>query len=512
VTATQARAGRNNGAQPERADRPPIAWRSLGAIGGSVAVVLVAASGRYGYHRDELYFLQAGQHLSFGYVDQPPLTPVLARVATELFGDSLVGLRLVSALAAGAAVLLTGLIAREFGGGRGAQALAAGCLAVSAFLLAVGHLLSTSTFDLLAWTALSWLVVRALRDGGPVWAAVGVVAGIGLQNKTLMAFLLVGLAVGVLVAGPRRRLRGRWPWLAAVIAVVVWTPALVWQARHGWPQLELSEAIAAGSSGTSEPRELFLPMQLVLISPMLVPVWVAGLWRLARSPALRAYRSFAVAYLVLAAVFLVTGGKPYYLAGLYPVLLAAGAEPTLRWCRAGASRLRPVLLGASVALSALVAGVLMLPVVPVGSLGETPIVDINYDAGETVGWPGLVRTVAGVHRSLSPAEKDKTTIVARNYGQAGAVDRFGPELALPRAYSGHNSYALWGPPPENATIAIVIGYDQATLRSWFGSIEEVALVDNGVDLDNDEQGTPIWLCRNRLAAWSQIWPDMRRLG
>ena len=512
VTATGARLVSEGGGEERSAARPPVAWRALGAVGGLVTAVLVAASGGYGYHRDELYFLQAGRHLSFGYVDQPPLTPLLARVGTELFGDSLVGLRLVSALAAGVVVLLTGLIAREFGGGRGAQALAAGCMAVSAFLLAVGHLLSTSTFDLLAWTAISWLVVRALREGGPVWAAVGLVAGIGLQNKTLVAFLLAALAVGLLLVGPRSRLRSPWPWFGAGIALLVWTPALVWQATHGWPQLELSEAIASGSSGTSEPPELFVPMQLVLISPMLVPVWAAGLWRLARSPALLASRTFAVAYPLLAAFFLVTGGKPYYLAGLYPVLLAAGAEPTLRWCRAGVSLLRPVLLGAAVALSALVNGVLMLPVVPVGSLGATPIVDINYDAGETVGWPALARTVAGVHRSLSIAEQDASTVLTRNYGQAGAVDRYGSELGLPRAYSGHNSYAEWGPPPESVAVTIVVGYDRSTLRTWFGSVEEVAQVDNGVDLDNDEQGTPIWVCRDRLAPWSVTWPDVRHLG
>ena len=492
--------------------RPPVAWPALGAISAVVAAALVAVSGRYGYHRDELYFLQAGQHPAFGYLDQPPLTPLLARAASELFGDSLVGLRLASALAAGLVVLLTGLIAREFGGGRGPQALAAGCMAVSSILLVVGHLLSTSTFDLLAWTALSWLVVRALRDGGGAWLAVGLVAGIGLQNKTLVAFLLAGLSVGLLVAGPRAALRSRWPWAAAGIALVLWTPNLVWQAVHGWPQLELSAAIAAGSSGTSEPRWLFLPFQLVLISPLLVPVWAAGLWRLARDPGLRPYRAFAVAYPLLAAVFLVTGGKPYYLAGLYPVLLAAGAQPTLCWARAGASGARRVLLGLSIGLSAAVAAVLMLPLVPVQHLAATPIVDINYDAGETVGWPAFTRTVARVHGGLPAAERDDAIVLTRNYGQAGAVGRFGAELGLPPAYSGHNSYAEWGPPPETAATTIVIGYERARLEQWFGSVEEAARIDNGVGLDNDEQGTPVWICRDRLAPWAQLWPQLRHLG
>lgn len=336
--------------------------------------------------------------------------------------------------------------------------------------------------------------------------------GVGLQNKALVAFLLAGLAIGLLVTGPRAALRSPWPWAGAGIALLLWTPHLVWQAVHGWPQLELSAAIAAGTSGTSQPWWLFLPFQLVLISPVLVPVWAAGLWRLARDPALRTYRSFAVAYLVLAAAFLVTGGKPYYLTGLYPVLLAAGAEPTLRWVHAGASRARPALLGIALGLSAVVSSVLFLPLVPVQHLADTPILAINYDAGETVGWPAFARTVAGVHAGLPAAERENAIVVTRNYGEAGAIDRFGPDLGLPRAYSGHNSYAEWGPPPETATTSIVVGYDRVQLEQWFGSVEEAARIDNGVGLDNDEQGTSVWVCRDRVAPWAELWPELARLG
>ncbi|MGH3787717.1 MAG: glycosyltransferase family 39 protein [Pseudonocardiaceae bacterium] len=477
-----------------------------------VSAVLVLVSGRYGYHRDELYFLRAGDELAFGYVDQPPLTPLLARAASEVFGDSLVGLRLVSALAAGLVVLCTGLLAREFGGGHGAQILAAACMAVSAFLLGVGHLLSTATFDLLAWTALCWLVVRALRAGGWSWLPVGVVAGLGLQNKTLVAFLLAGLVFGVLLAGPRAVLRTRWPWLAGVIALVLWAPHLVWQATHRWPQLELSTAIAAGSSGTSEPRWLFLPFQLVLVSLLLVPVWAVGLWRLARDPGLRAFRAFAVAYLVLAAVFLVTGGKPYYLAGMYPVLLAAGAEPTLRWVQRGTTRTRTALLAGAITLSAAVSATLFLPLVPVEDLADTPIVDINYDAGETVGWPAFAQTIARVHAGLPAGERAGAVVLARNYGEAGAIDRYRAELDLPPVYSGHNSYWQWGPPPGSAGTTIVVGIDRDRLRHWFGSVELAARIDNGVGLDNYEQGRPVWVCHDRLAPWAQLWPQLRRIG
>ncbi len=500
--------------QGRRSTPPPrVAWRALGAISVALSAVLVATSGRYGYHRDELYFLRAGRSLAFGYPDQPPLTPLLARIADGLFGGSLVGLRLPSAVAAALVVLLTGLIARELGGATQAQTLAAASMAVSAILLAVGHLLSTSTFDLLAWTAVSWLVIRALdRRGARDWLAVGLVAGLGLQNKTLIAFLLAALVVALLVTGPRDVLRSRWPWAAAAVALVLWAPNLLWQATHGWPQLELSAAIAGGSSGTSEPWFLFLPFQLVLVSPLLVPLWLAGLWRLARDPTVRRYRGFALAYALLAVVFMATGGKPYYLTGLYPVLLAAGAEPTLRWVRVRATRLRRAALGAAIALSAAISAVLMLPLVPVQSLGGTPVADINYDAGETVGWPRLVGTVEDVYRRLPAEERGGAVVLTRNYGQAGAVDRFGGELGLPTAYSGHNGYAEWGPPPDSATTAVVVGYDQARLGAWFADCEEAARVDNGVDLENDEQGTPIWVCRDRTVPWTRIWPEVRLLG
>jgi 4-amino-4-deoxy-L-arabinose transferase-like glycosyltransferase len=207
-------------------------------VAGVTAAVLVALSGGYGYHRDELYFLVAGAHPAWGYPDQSPLTPLLAR-ATTLLGDSLVALRLPSALAVAAMVVLTALLAREFGARPGAQALAAGCTAVSAVVIAVGHLLSMTTFDLLAWAALSWLLARALRScGGPVWLAAGLVAGIGLENKTLLACYLGALAMALVVVGPRAALRSPWLWAGVAVALALWAPNLLWQATHGWPLRE----------------------------------------------------------------------------------------------------------------------------------------------------------------------------------------------------------------------------------------------------------------------------------
>ncbi|MGI8613973.1 MAG: glycosyltransferase family 39 protein [Nocardioidaceae bacterium] len=499
-------------AAAHRLDRADPAWRPLAALAAAVTALLVAVSGGYGYHRDELYFLACGRHLAWGYPDQPPLVPLLARVMSTVWPDSLVALRLPSALATGAVLVLTGLLARELGADAAGQLLAAGCLAVSALLLAVGHLLSTATIDLLVWTALSWLVVRILRGGDERgWLLVGLVCGVGLLANNLVLFLAFGLFIGVLIAGPRRVLASRWLWAGAVLAIAVWAPNLVWQATHGWPQLELGRAIAAGSSGTSKPRLLFLPFQLVLISPVLVPVWGAGLVRLLRDPALVRVRCLGWAYPVLALVFLLTGGKPYYLGGLYPALLAAGAVPMMSWLRRGGSRLRRVLLPALV-LSAAVSVVLMLPVVPVADLHATPIVDINYDAGETVGWPLFARTVAAAYESLPAAQRVDAIVLAGNYGEAGAIDHYGPGLGLPPVYSGHNGYGLWGPPPDTGGATIAVGIPRKRLDRLFGTVQLAGSIDNGVGLDNEEQGTPVWICRDQLSSWARSWPQLLRIG
>jgi hypothetical protein len=233
-----------------------------------------------------------------------------------------------------------------------------------------------------------------------------------------------------------------------------------------------------------------------------VPVWALGWWRLLRAPELRTWRAFAVAYAVLTVVFVVTSGKPYYIVGLYPVLLAAGAEPVVRWA---ATRARRAVVAAALVLSLLIAGFLFLPVVPVGSLHATPILDVNYDAGETVGWPRLAAQVEDVAGRVP----GQVAVLAHNYGEAGAVDRF---TDLRPAYSGHNSYGTWGPPPDDAATLVVVGYERDELTRWFGSVEEAGRVDNGVDLDNDEQGTPLWIVSDRLAPWSRIWPQLERIG
>jgi 4-amino-4-deoxy-L-arabinose transferase-like glycosyltransferase len=413
---------------------------------------------------------------------------------TEVAPGSLVVLRLPSVLMAAAVVLLAGMTAQRLGARRDGQVFAAACTALTGFVLGMGHLLSTSTADLLGWTLLAYLLLRLLQgDPSWLWLLVGLVAGLTLQANVLAAFLLFGVAVGLWLVGPRAVLLSAGPWAAGVLAVLLALPYLVWQGRHGWPQLEVAANISEGGSGTSASRLVFLPLLVLQAGPWLLPVWYGGLRRLRRDLRLR---SLGVAFLVLVVVFLVTGGKPYYVAGLFPVLLAAGAQPFLDRVRRRAVVLT-LLLTAPVLVVA-------LPVLPIRWAGS--VVPVNYDAGETIGWPQLVDQVSVAYHDL-PAG---TAVVAGNYGLAGAVDRYGPSRGLPRAYSGHNGYGYWGSPPGQVTV-LAVGIDPSVLRDSCREVRDVGRLANAYGIDNDENGTHLRVCVPR-APWSQLWPRFQHLG
>ncbi len=482
-----------------------LATWPLATTAALVAALLIAFAHGYGYHRDELYFLVAGQHLAWSYPDQGVLTPLIARVMSGLAPGSLTVLRLPSALMAAATVFATGLTAFELGGGRRAQMIACACAAVSSVVLAVGHLLSTTTFDLLAWTAVCWLVVRILRTGDErLWLAVGFVGGLALLNKPLIAVFFAALGVAFLVVGPREIFRSRWLWLGAVIALALWSPWLIWQAGHGWPQLKISSAIANGGSASSQPRWAFLPFQLLLVSPVLAPVWIAGLLDLLRSSRLRRFRSLGVTWVLLAVAFLIAGGKPYYLAGMFPVLIAAGSLRAAEWT--SHRRARRTVLAICVGLSGLVSAVIALPILP--ARDASPVVSTNADVGETIGWPELVRSVRRVYRGVG----GRAVILTDNYGEAGAIDRYGPALGLPSAYSGHNGFAAWGPPRSRPGTTIVVGVDQAPLHRWFSGCVQAGRVRNSAGISNQEQDEPIDVCSRPRRSWSSLWPSIRHLS
>jgi hypothetical protein len=286
----------------------------------------------------------------------------------------------------------------------------------------------------------------------------------------------------------------------------MWAPYLIWQATHGWPEIAVSRSIASGGSGSSTPRWELLPEQLVLVSPYLAPVWICGLVRLLRNPGLRC-RAIGIAYMTLAVIFLVSGGKAYYLGGMFPVLLGAGAQPTIDWISRGTKQRRDWLVLGFV-LSLLVIPV-TLPVVPVGLVHDTPIVSLDYDAGETIGWPTYVGEIAAVYRALPLTQRATTIVLASNYGEAGAVDHFGEAYGLPVAYSGQNAFWYWGPPPESATTAIAVGFDRSALQGICGSLDLAGRLNNHVGVNDDEQGAPVWICSSLRAPWKTVWPGLR---
>jgi 4-amino-4-deoxy-L-arabinose transferase-like glycosyltransferase len=366
-----------------------FAVREVGIVVAIQVVVLTALAGRYGFHRDELYFRAAGERLDWGYVDQPPLTPLLARMFS--FGDSPVTLRIAATLAGVAIVVVVALTGRELGGGRAAQALAGAATALSAFVLAVTHMLATATVDMLLWAVIAFLVIRLLRTGNcRWWLAVGAGVGLALTNKWLVPLLVVALGASLLAVGPRAVLRTWWLAAGAAVAFVVAAPVLVWQALHGFPLLTVARGIS--ETDGAENRALFVPMQLLYLSPVLVPVWLAGFVALWRD---RRFRSLAVAYPVLCVLTLALGGKPYYTMPLLVLLVAAGADPAWRWVLR-----HRVWASAAAVAGALVSVLIALPVLPVGALG--PVLAVNPEQGEQVGWRELTASVAQAWTQPAP--------------------------------------------------------------------------------------------------------------
>ncbi|WP_375489918.1 ArnT family glycosyltransferase [uncultured Jatrophihabitans sp.] len=467
-------------------------------------VALIATSTRYGFHRDEMYFILCGQHPAFGYPDQPPLIPLLCAALHHLAPGSLLLLRLPSAIMSAATTVVAAVVARDCRGRGPAQVVAAIGAATAGFALAVGHIVSTTTPDLLSSTLVCWLVIRAvlLRSGPPLlWA--GIVTGVGFEAKPQVAFVAIVLVLALLVAGPRWPLRSPWLWAGAASAAVLALPYVVWQAQHGWPQLTVAGAV----SGTAEGgRAGFVPFQFVLVSPVFAPVWIAGLvaaWR-GRSHILR---FVPVAYAVLAVAYLLSNGKAYYLASVYPALLGIGAIPVAAWLARGRGRMRVAAVAAVVA--AVVSAVIALPLLPADDLQGSATMALNPDQGETVGWQRFAHTVSRVWHGLPADQRAHTVIFTGNYGEAGAVDLLGARLGLPRAYSGHNALAAWGEPPASATQVVVLGYTGArdAAPEFVGCVRR-ARIDDGVGLDNDEQGGPVLVCRPS-AAWRVLWPRLR---
>ncbi|MGA2836977.1 MAG: glycosyltransferase family 39 protein [Acidimicrobiales bacterium] len=500
--------GRTGG--PE-SDPPPLD-RRVHLVAATLFAVLMALSGRYGFHRDELYFLDCARHLAPGYVDQPVLSPLIARVSLWAFGVSLPGLRVWSALAGAGTVVLAGLLAREFGGKRTAQFLGALGTATMPALLGADHLFGPTAFDLLAWTGLSFLVVRIGRTGNPhLWPVAGIVLGIGLANKHSIGVFAVALAVGIVASGGRRQLADRWFLAGVLIAALFTVPDLWWQATHHWPTIEMTRRLNQENGGIGHIGTWVLG-QLFEVSLALAWVWVAGmrfLWRSDRP----LWKALVWAYALLFVLFgLTTGGKVYYLAAAYIYLLAAGAVCTEDWLDRRRERLRRLV--ALTALTTLVSLPLVLPILPVNDIGWTYGAD--PDLGETVGWPEFVGTVGAVWHSLPATERRRALIFTADYGEAGAINELGRSAGLPTAVSGQNNEWYWGPGNPHATAVVAVAPGPVDVTGYAGLLERyctdvrsVATIRNNAGIHNQEWGGHLYICTGLRHPWGRTWASLR---
>ncbi|GAA3568890.1 glycosyltransferase family 39 protein [Amycolatopsis ultiminotia] len=476
----------------ETGDTPPFARVPVLAVAVCLAAVLVATSVRYAHGFDELYFLVAGRdHLTWGYFDQPPLVPLLAGTLERWFPGSLLAFRLPMAIAAAAGAVVTALIARELGGGRGAQVMAAGAYATSGLVI-ISHWVATYGLDPVFWTLVVFLLVRwtrTRRDGLLVWA--GVVTAVSLETKFLIPALWGAVLVSALVLGPRQ-LPGRPKlWLGAAIAVVVTIPALVWQATHGWPYAQMGNVVAAEFPGyLAFARDGLLGAGIGIG----VLALLYGVWRLLRSAELKPYRYLAVALLLVVLVVVLTHGRSYYLTSLYALPFAAAATELSRrnlvcWWKI------PAWLAFAVSAVITAAGLPVWPSsVQATSFGPIPL-GTTFAAGETVEQQ-LAGGVGQTYRSLPEPVRRQTAVFAGIYPFASAVEYYGAQYGIDDVYSGHRGYWYFDRPPESARNVLYVGDEPEALRRYFSSVTEVA---PGL----------MWLCTGRKQSWETIWPEVK---
>jgi 4-amino-4-deoxy-L-arabinose transferase-like glycosyltransferase len=479
-----------------------LSWLPVIGLAAVKVVASMVFAGRYGWHRDELYYLASARHLELGYVDYPPVTPAIARLVQVVAPDSVAALRFTSVLAGALVVVVAALIARELGGGRRAQVLAALAVVVSPIFLGGNFLFSTVSFDQLVWALLLWLVAGVLAGRDPrLWLLAGLVLGIGLETKYTVAGLAVALAAGLLLTPARRHLATPWPWLGAALAVVLLVPNIWWQAAHGWDSVAYTLSHRGHTDG---PVAYWLQQALFLVQPLLLPVVVAGAVWLWRSGTFRALAWTAV---LVELLFFAAGGKSYYPAPVYPLLYAAGAV----WVeRSVGSRLLRRGWMVATAVTTLLLAPILLPVLPVDVMVRSGLATVPTLA-EMFGWPDLAHQVAEAYTSLPPSDRSGAMVLAANYGEAGALDLYGPGLGLPPVVSPHLTYYYWAPARMSPDVVIAVGYPRQELDPLFVDVSQVGTISNADGVRNQEEGKPIFVCRSPRRPLWQAWPSLRAL-
>ncbi|WP_433575231.1 ArnT family glycosyltransferase [Nocardia brasiliensis] len=489
---------------------PPFAFAGVGVIALASTIGLVAALNRYGFFGDELYFVSAGRRLAFGYADQGPLLPAIARTMDLLAPGSVIAQRIPALLVTIAAIVLSAQIAREFGGSRTAQTLTAAAYATSPFLLVQGTQLATNTIDTALWVLISWLLIRWVRtrqDALLLGAALA--TAVDMQVKWLIPFFWIAVAIGVLCYGPRELLRRPALWLGAALVLLVSVPSLLWQASHDWPQLRLG-AVIAEEQATIGGRYTWLPLALVMAGLLGALLLIYGIVVLFRWEPLRPYRFLALMPIVLAVVFIVTDGRPYYAVGCYAAIMAAGA---VHWTEHRA-RWRTVVTIPLVVVSTVIV-FFSLPFRPESEIEPAKSdadVGLNLSIYGRVGWPELAADVATAFRSLPEPVRADTVLIADSYWQASALDVFGEADGLPAVYSPKRGFGYFGTPPDTATTVVWVGGDEADLQALFGSVTPIGRADARLGIPGVTRDVTIWRCEQPRRPWSEQWPDMLRLN
>lgn len=495
----------------------------VGALSFGLFVLHMIFSGRYGYFVDELYYIACSHHLAWGYVDQPPLIAVITWIERHTIGDSLHALRFLPAVADGLLVLLTGLIVREIGGRRYAQALACVAVIVAPMYLGLYNLLTMNAFEPLFWMACALVAIKIIKGGSPkLWLLFGFLAGIGLENKHSMLFFGFAFFVGLLLTPERRFLRGPWPWLAGLIAFLIFLPNLVWEIHRDFPTIQLLRNVQRSGRNTELSWAGFVGQQILVMHPLSAPLWLVGIWYFLADKNGRRFRVLGFTYLIILLCFLVLHGRVYYLAPAYPMLFAAGAVAFEGFAaRASRAWLKPAYVAVLLITGALLAPFGYFPILPVNSYIaysralhlEPPRIENNHLGplpqvyADMFGWKEMAAAVAGAYNQLSPEDKQRCAIFAQNYGQAGAIDFFGAKMGLPRAISGHQSYFYWGPRNYTGECMIVMDDRPARLSQLFDSWRKVATVYNPYSMPYEH--FDVYLCRGLHEPLAQLWPSLK---
>lgn len=498
---------------------------AAGAVIGIAIVKLLLhlyAARFYGYFVDELYFIACSDHLSWGYVDQPPLIAAIVKLERVLFGDSLQSIRLGGALAGAATVILGGMIARELGGRRFAQALTALAVLCAPLYLAMDHYISMNAFEPVFWMVCALLVLRFINtDNDKLWLWFGLVAGIGLNNKYSMAFFAAGIVLGVLLTPHRRVFLRPWIWLGGLIALGLILPNLLWNIQHDFPFAELMANVQRSGRNVVLSHLQFFGTQAILMLPVSLALWLAGLWFFFASRDGCPYRILGWTYLVVLAVMLLPNGRPYYVGPAYPMLFAGGAvvfecwfsRPRWKWLR--------VAYPAVLVIVAIVAAPLAIPLVPAERfIRYTHAIHFEQPRIEThrlgplpqffadmYGWEEMTAVVARAFNALPPDVQTRTAIFGSNYGQAGAIDLFGQKYGLPKAISTHQSYYLWGPRDYTGESVIVLGSPRENLEQLFASVEDVGTVYHPYSMPYEH--FTLFYCRGIKTSLPELWSRLK---